>query len=265
MRQNDEIISSTNSRPTVPMPASFFLFQMSILIYGYCKMWSSTLTIRNLSDCCRAFGFYWCTERAWLRMKSTMESMATQGVEHIPTRSGERAFDVYDLGPMGTVTTNYRSWLTCVRSWSVLFPALGGKRTVPGAKNVDLVAVTTLGETESSSALNVRRSLSTNPQTECGGQRTANAGGDVRGGDGFEELRTEVLTNRAKTDSLSSTSTSLISYDSRSFWQPTVVMWASSPGRDWDMTPIHKWGTGGLPDHSEANNVHTRPGDPHGI
>ncbi|KIK22192.1 hypothetical protein PISMIDRAFT_509592 [Pisolithus microcarpus 441] len=147
MRQNDEIISPTNSRPTVPMPASFFLFQMSILIYGDCKMWSSTLTIRNLSDCCRAFGFYWCTERAWLRMKSTMEPMATQGVEHIPTRSGERAFatdnnrtlallassvsnayeegkrglmnwhsHIYDLGPVGTVTTNYRSRLTCVRS-----------------------------------------------------------------------------------------------------------------------------------------------------
>lgn len=214
MRQDDELISSTNWRPTVPIPASFFLFQMSILIHSDRKIWSLTLTIRNLSDCCRACGFYRCRERAWLQMKLTMKPMATQRVEHILTRSGERVFaadnnrtlallassasnayaeekigstnwhsNVYDLRPIGTVTTSYRSRPTFVSRRVCYSMHWAGKGQSREQKNVDPVTVTTFGELE----LNVRRSLSNNPETECGGQRTANASGGVHGEDRFEE------------------------------------------------------------------------------
>jgi len=73
----------------------------------------------------------------------------------------------------------------------------------------------------------------------AGGQRTANAGGGVSGGGRFEELRTG---RPSEMNSLTSTSTSVISCDSRSFWQPITTVGASSPERDWGMTPIHRTG-----------------------
>jgi hypothetical protein len=106
----------------------------------------------------------------------------------------------------------------------LVISALVGKRRA--GRKVDLVAVAAFGCVESSDVVSVRCGSGTDPQTECGGQRTANADGGSSAGDGFEELRSG---RPAKTDSLNSTSTSVNLYDLRGSWQPAAAVWASSP------------------------------------
>ena len=59
---------------------------------------------------------------------------------------------------------------------------------VAGGKNVDHLAAAAFREVDCSGALSVQRGLGSDQQTECGGERTANAGGCICGGDVLEKL-----------------------------------------------------------------------------
>jgi hypothetical protein len=56
-------------------------------------------------------------------------------------------------------------------------PCIRWEDDVAGGENVDLLAVAAFGDIESSGALGVRRGSGSDRQTECGGERTAKAGG----------------------------------------------------------------------------------------
>ena len=136
---------------------------------------------------------------------------------------------------------------------------------MPGRKDEDPLAVAAFGDVDTSGALSVRSGSGSDPQAECGGERTANADGSVAAVDVFEELRT----GRPGEDGLPELDLDV--------GDLKFIKSSAADGRNPGVLARERLGlhpdpknnrTGDLSEvggDSETDNIDTRPRDPNGI